>query len=73
MVDSGSCNACEAEYNALSNPYYDLEKPRIHFLVSPRHADVIFLNVMTMSMYYHTMDHYNQMTSPKCVIAIENY
>ncbi|MBD3795724.1 MAG: hydrogenase, partial [Epsilonproteobacteria bacterium] len=26
MVDSGSCNACEAECNALSNPYYDLER-----------------------------------------------
>ena len=32
MVDSGSCNACEAECNALSNPYYDLERLGIYFV-----------------------------------------
>ena len=35
MVDSGSCNACEAECNALSNPYYDLERLGIYFVASP--------------------------------------
>ena len=71
MVDSGSCNACEAECNALSNPYYDLERLGIHFVASPRHADVMFLSgVMTMNMYHHALDCYNQMPSPKWVIAI---
>jgi len=71
MVDSGSCNACEAECNALSNPYYDLERLGIHFVASPRHADVMLVSgVMTMNMYHHVWDCYNQMPSPKWVIAL---
>ena len=71
MVDSGSCNACEAECNALSNPYYDLERLGIHFVASPRHADVMFLSgVMTINMYHHAKDVYNQIPSPKWVITL---
>jgi len=71
MVDSGSCNACEAECNALSNPYYDLERLGIHFVASPRHADVMLVSgVMTMNMYHHVWDCYNQMPSPKWLIAL---
>ena len=71
MVDSGSCNACEAECNALSNPYYDLERLGIHFVASPRHADVMLVSgVMTMNMYHQVWDCYNQMPSPKWVIAL---
>ena len=71
MVDSGSCNACEAECNALSNPYYDLERLGIHFVASPRHADVLFLSgVVTMNMYHHLIDAYHQIPEPKWVIAI---
>ena len=71
MVDSGSCNACEAECNALSNPYYDLERLGIHFVASPRHADIMLISgVMTFNMYHHTKDVYNQMPSPKWVITL---
>jgi len=71
MVDSGSCNACEAECNALSNPYYALERLGIHFVASPRHADIMLVSgVMTMNMYHHVWDCYNQMPSPKWVIAL---
>ena len=71
MVDSGSCNACEAECNALSNPYYNLEELGIHFVASPRHADMMFLSgVMTFNMYHHAIDCYNQIPSPKWVVAI---
>jgi Ni,Fe-hydrogenase III small subunit len=71
MVDSGSCNACEAECNALSNPYYNLEELGITFVASPRHADVMLLSgVMTMNMYHHAIDCYEQIPSPKWVIAI---
>ena len=71
MVDSGSCNACEAECNALSNPYYNLEELGIHFVASPRHADVMLLSgVMTMNMYHHALDCYEQIPSPKWVIAV---
>lgn len=54
MVDSGSCNACEAECNALSNPYYDLERLGIYFVASPRHADVLLVSgVDTFNMQHH--------------------
>jgi len=71
MVDSGSCNACEAECNTLSNPYYALERLGIHFVASPRHADVLLVSgVNTFNMYNHLHDVYNQMPSPKYVITI---
>ena len=66
MVDSGSCNACEAECNALSNPYYDLERLGIHFVASPRHADVMLLSgVLTFNMLPHVLDAWEQIPAPK--------
>ncbi|MCL5994984.1 MAG: hydrogenase [Chloroflexi bacterium] len=40
-LDCGSCNGCELELNALSNPIYDIERFGIRFEASPRHADVL--------------------------------
>ncbi|MBA1438316.1 MAG: hydrogenase [Epsilonproteobacteria bacterium] len=71
MVDSGSCNACEAECNALSNPYYDLERLGIYFVASPRHADVMLLSgVMSFNMTPHVLDAYEQIPEPKWVITL---
>lgn len=71
MVDSGSCNACEAECNALSNPYYDLERLGIYFVASPRHADVMLLSgVMTFNMQPHVLEAYEQIPEPKWVVTI---
>jgi len=71
MVDSGSCNACEAECNALSNPYYDLERLGIYFVASPRHADVMLLSgVMTFNMTPHAIETYKQIPEPKWVITL---
>ncbi len=71
MVDSGSCNACEAECNALSNPYYDLERLGIYFVASPRHADVMLLSgLMTFNMTPHVLDAYKQIPEPKWVITL---
>ena len=42
-VDAGSCNACELEIHALNNPYYDIERFGVHFVASPRHADVLLV------------------------------
>ena len=71
MVDSGSCNACEAECNALSNPYYDLERFGIYFVASPRHADVMLLSgLMTFNMQPHVLDAYEQLPNPKWVISM---
>ena len=38
-LDAGSCNACEAELQALLNPFYDLQRFGIDLVASPRHAD----------------------------------
>jgi len=43
QVDAGSCNACELEIHALNNPYYAVERYGIHFVASPRHADVLLV------------------------------
>ncbi len=71
MVDSGSCNACEAECNALANPYYDLERLGIYFVASPRHADVMLLSgLMTFNMQPHVLEAYEQIPAPKWVITL---
>ncbi len=71
MVDSGSCNACEAECNALSNPYYDLERLGIYFVASPRHADILLVSgVVTFNMYHHLLDAYEQLPAPKWVVTL---
>src|SRR6476659_11061930 len=42
-VDAGSCNGCELEIQALTNPYYNLEGIGIRFVASPRHADMLLV------------------------------
>lgn len=37
-LDCGSCNGCELELSALSNPVYDIEQYGIRFQAWPRHA-----------------------------------
>src|SRR3990172_8365112 len=43
QVDAGSCNGCELEIAATTNPLYDLERFGVHFVASPRHADVLLV------------------------------
>jgi Ni,Fe-hydrogenase III small subunit len=42
-VDSGSCNGCELEANAMAGVLYDLERFGLRFVASPRHADVLLV------------------------------
>ncbi len=42
-VDAGSCNGCELEIHALNNVYYDVERFGVHFVASPRHADILLV------------------------------
>jgi len=41
QVDAGSCNGCEQEIVSLNNPVHDIERFGIHFVASPRHADML--------------------------------
>src|ERR1035437_9617712 len=43
QIDAGSDNACEQELVALSNSFYDVERFGIHFVASPRHADMLMI------------------------------
>jgi hypothetical protein len=42
-VDAGSCNGCELEIGGLTGPVYDSEQFGIHFVASPRHADLLLV------------------------------
>ncbi len=69
-VDAGSCNACELEIHALNNPYYDVERFGIHFVASPRHADVLLVTgPVTLHMQTALLRTWEATPSPKFVIA----
>ncbi len=70
-VDTGSCNACEMEMNALMNPVYDAERFGIHIAASPRHADALVVTgPVTVNMERALKDAYKQTPDPKVVIAL---
>ncbi|MDP1949480.1 MAG: NADH-quinone oxidoreductase subunit NuoB [Nitrospirota bacterium] len=70
-VDTGSCNACEMEMNALANPVYDIERFGIHIAASPRHADALVVTgPVTVNMERALKDVYQQTPDPKIVIAL---
>lgn len=71
MVDVGSCNACNLEVMALSNPFYDSNRLGIFFTNSPRHADVlVVVGVPTDEMVEPLRRAYDAMPEPKSVIAV---
>ena len=71
MVDAGSCNGCEAEITALTNPYYDLERFGIHFVASPKHADMLLVTgPVTRNMTEALRQTYAATPSPKLVVAV---
>ncbi|MEC4890267.1 MAG: NADH-quinone oxidoreductase subunit NuoB [Nitrospira sp.] len=70
-VDTGSCNACEMELNALMNPVYDAERTGLHIAASPRHADALVVTgPVTVNMEKALKDVYRQTPDPKLVIAL---
>lgn len=70
QVDAGSCNACELEIHALNNSYYDIERFGIHFVASPRHADVLLVTgPVSRNMETALKRTYEAMPEPKWVIA----
>lgn len=70
-VDTGSCNACEMEMNALANPVYDIERLGVHIAASPRHADALVVTgPVTVNMEHALKDVHKQTPDPKVVIAL---
>lgn len=71
QVDAGSCNGCEAEITALTNPYYDLERFGIHFVASPKHADMLLVTgPVTSNMAVAVKQAYEAVPAPKLVVAV---
>jgi Ni,Fe-hydrogenase III small subunit len=70
-VDAGSCNGCELEIHALNNAFYDLERFGLHFVASPRHADVLLVTgPVTRNMREALERTYNATPDPKWVVAV---
>ncbi len=70
-VDAGSCNGCELEIHALNNPYYDIERFGIHFVASPRHADVLLVTgPVSRHMQTALLRTFEATPNPKWVIAV---
>ncbi len=71
QVDAGSCNGCELEIQALHNPYYNLEGDGIHFVASPRHADLLLVTgPVTRHMETALRRTYDAAPDPKLVVAV---
>ena len=70
QVDAGSCNACEWECTALTNPIYDIQRFGIDFVASPRHADVLLVTgPVSRQMELALKKTYLAMPDPKIVIT----
>ncbi|MGB2713269.1 MAG: NADH-quinone oxidoreductase subunit NuoB [Vicinamibacterales bacterium] len=71
QVDAGSCNACELEIAATTNPIYDMERFGIHLVASPRHADVLLVTgPVTRNMEIALRRTYEAAPEPRIVVAV---
>ena len=70
-VDAGSCNGCEVEITALNNPVYDIQRFGVHFVASPRHADMLLVTgPVTRNMEIALKQTYDATPGPKLVVAV---
>jgi Ni,Fe-hydrogenase III small subunit/formate hydrogenlyase subunit 6/NADH:ubiquinone oxidoreductase subunit I len=71
QVDAGSCNACEMEIAATTNPLYDLERFGVHLVASPRHADLLLVTgPVTRNMEIALQRTYDATPEPRIVVAV---
>ncbi len=70
-VDAGSCNGCELEITGLMSPVYDSERFGVHFVASPRHADLLLVTgPVTRNMAEPLRKTYEATPAPKLVVAV---
>lgn len=70
-VDAGSCNGCEIEITGLTSPVYDSERFGLHFVASPRHADLLLVTgPVTRNMEVPLRKTYEATPDPKVVVAV---
>ncbi|HTO10110.1 MAG TPA: NADH-quinone oxidoreductase subunit B family protein [Candidatus Binatia bacterium] len=70
-VDAGSCNGCELEISGLTGPVYDSERFGLHFVASPRHADLLLVTgPVTRNMEVPLRKTWEATPAPKLVVAV---
>lgn len=71
MVDAGSDNAAEQELVALGNAFYDVDRFGVHFVASPKHADMLMVTgPITRNMQEALIKAYTVTPGPKIVVAV---
>lgn len=71
VVTAGSTNACEQELVALGNAYYDVDRFGVHFVASPRHADMLMVTgPVSRNMREALVKTYEAMPTPRIVVAV---
>ena len=70
-VDAGSCNGCEIEVVGLNSAVYDIERFGIHFVASPRHADMLLVTgPVSRNMELALRKTYDATPEPRLVVAV---
>jgi len=70
MVDAGSPNDVELEEGLMMSPRVDAERFGVHFVASPRHADVLLVTgSVTKNMHIALIKTYEAMAEPRAVVA----
>jgi Ni,Fe-hydrogenase III small subunit len=70
-VDAGSCNGCEHELGAVTNPFHDLQRHGLDIVASPRHADILLVTgSLTARMAGPLRTAYEAMPEPRLVAAL---
>ena len=70
-VDAGSCNGCESELAAITNPVYDAQRHGLDIVASPRHADVLTVSgPVTRQMAEALQRTHAAVGEPRLVVAL---
>ena len=70
MVDAGSSNDVELEEGLMMSPRVDAERFGVHFVASPRHADVLLVSgPVAHNMKTALIKTYEAMAEPRAVVA----
>lgn len=70
-IDSGTCGACNTEFNTIFSPQYDINRFKIFLSNTPRHADaLVIMGVYTENMDKVIENAYDAMPEPKLLIGL---
>lgn len=71
MISAGSDNSAEQELVALGNAFYDVERFGVHFVASPKHADMLLVTgPITRNMQSALKKAYYCTPDPKIVVTL---